>query len=114
MLGHRRQATFGSAAGLIAIVADVYGRAYVAQEELEDRAAVLEHRLEGGDAIAAEQVFAMIDADEADVPRSTKLTAFTPPAWRVGVGHYRVVYEIDDDRVVVVIVNVAPRGEVYR
>lgn len=44
----------------------------------------------------------------------TKLTGFDPPAWRVRVGQYRIVYEIDEDELVVVVVNVAPRGEVYR
>jgi mRNA interferase RelE/StbE len=53
----------------------------------------------------------------ADDPRpvgSKKLTAFDPPAWRVRVGDYRIVYEIDDGAVTVMVVNVAPRGEVYR
>ena len=53
----------------------------------------------------------------ADDPRpvgSKKLTAFDPPAWRVRVGDYRIVYEVDDTEVVVLVVNVAPRGEVYR
>lgn len=40
----------------------------IALEELDDRLAVLEHRL-SGDAVPAEQVFAHIEADEADVPR---------------------------------------------
>lgn len=43
-----------------------------------------------------------------------KLTAFDPPAWRIRVGDYRIVYELDEERVVVVVVNVAPRSEVYR
>jgi mRNA interferase RelE/StbE len=53
----------------------------------------------------------------ADDPRpvgSKKLTAFDPPAWRIRVGDYRIVYEVDDNAVVIVVVNVAPRGEVYR
>lgn len=53
----------------------------------------------------------------ADDPRphsSLKLTSFSPPAWRLKVGGHRIVYEIDDDRIVVVVINVAPRGEVYR
>ena len=45
---------------------------------------------------------------------SRKLTNVDPPAWRVRVGDYRIVYEIDDAQVVVVVVNAAPRGEVYR
>jgi mRNA interferase RelE/StbE len=45
---------------------------------------------------------------------SRKLTNVDPPAWRVRVGDYRIVYEIDDEQIVVVVVNVAPRSEVYR
>ena len=33
--------------------------------------------------------------------------------WRVRVGTWRVVYRIEDGRLVVVVVRVAPRGEVY-
>lgn len=33
--------------------------------------------------------------------------------WRVRVGDWRVVYVIDDGRVVVVVVRVAPRSGVY-
>lgn len=53
----------------------------------------------------------------ADAPRpagSQRLTGVDPPAWRVRVGGYRIVYEIHDRRLVVLVVNVAPRGEVYR
>lgn len=37
-------------------------------EELEDRAAVLEHHASAGDGVPAEQLFASIEADEVDVP----------------------------------------------
>lgn len=51
---------------------------------------------------------------EDPLPRgAAKLMGFDPPAWRMRVGDYRVVYEIDGDELVVVVVNVAPRGEVY-
>lgn len=53
-------------------------------------------------------------ANDPRPPGAVKLTGFAPPAWRVRVGEYRVVYEVHDDGVVVVDVNVAPRGEVYR
>jgi mRNA interferase RelE/StbE len=43
-----------------------------------------------------------------------KLTAVDPPAWRVRVGAYRIIYEIHGDDLIVVVVNVAPRGEMYR
>ncbi len=52
----------------------------------------------------------------ADTPRPsgvTKLSGYDPPAWRLRVGEYRVVYEIHEGDVVVIVINVAPRGEVY-
>jgi mRNA interferase RelE/StbE len=53
----------------------------------------------------------------ADDPRpsgATKLKGYTPSAWRLRVGDYRIVYEIHEAHVLIVVVNVAPRGEVYR
>jgi len=35
-------------------------------------------------------------------------------AWRIRVGDYRVLYEIDDDRLVILIVRVGHRREIYR
>ncbi|WP_017574533.1 type II toxin-antitoxin system RelE family toxin [Nocardiopsis kunsanensis] len=35
-------------------------------------------------------------------------------AWRARVGDYRIVYAIDDGRLVVLVLSVAHRGEVYR
>lgn len=73
-------------------------------------------RVRGGDPPAYRRIVTAIRALAED-PRphgATELTAFTPPAWRIRIGSYRVVYEIDGDQVVVVVVNVAPRGEVYR
>jgi len=34
--------------------------------------------------------------------------------WRIRVGDYRVVYEIHDDRLVVLVLRVAHRKDVYR
>lgn len=53
-------------------------------------------------------------AEDPRPPGAAKLTAFDPPAWRLRVGGYRIVYEIYEREVLVVVVNVAPRGEVYR
>jgi mRNA interferase RelE/StbE len=53
----------------------------------------------------------------SEEPRPTgaqKLAAFDPPAWRIRVGEYRIVYEIREEELIVLVVNVAPRGEVYR
>ena len=46
-------------------------------------------------------------------PRSAKkLTA--RPAWRIRVGDYRVIYEIHDQRLIVLVVALGHRREVYR
>ena len=34
--------------------------------------------------------------------------------WRIRVGNYRVVYEIHDDRLVILVLRVAHRKDVYR
>ncbi|MGI8426099.1 MAG: type II toxin-antitoxin system RelE family toxin [Actinomycetota bacterium] len=47
-------------------------------------------------------------------PKAEKLTNFDPPAWRVRVGEYRIVYEIYEHELLVLVVNIAPRGEVYK
>ena len=43
-------------------------------EDLEDQVAVLEHRLGVGGGMPAEQVFAAIEAEEADVPARGRAT----------------------------------------
>lgn len=52
-------------------------------------------------------------ADPRPAGRS-KLKGIAPPAWRLRVGEYRIVYEVHQREVLVVVINVAPRGEVYR
>jgi mRNA interferase RelE/StbE len=36
------------------------------------------------------------------------------PAWRIRVGPYRVIYEIHDDRLLVLVVTIGDRKDVYR
>ena len=72
-------------------------------------------RIRQGDPRSYVRVVAAIRSLAAD-PRpemATKLKGFDPPAWRIRIGEYRVVYEINDMDVLVIVVNVAPRGEVY-
>lgn len=47
-------------------------------------------------------------------PGAARLQGLEPPALRIRVGGYRVLYEVRDRELVVLVVNVAPRGEVYR
>lgn len=35
-------------------------------------------------------------------------------AWRIRIGGYRVIYEIDDEQELILVVVVGPRGDVYR
>jgi mRNA interferase RelE/StbE len=49
-------------------------------------------------------------------PRSTGVVklAGTENLWRIRIGNYRVVYEIHDDRLIVLVLRVAHRKDVYR
>jgi mRNA interferase RelE/StbE len=51
-------------------------------------------------------------ADNPRPPGSRKLQDI--PGWRLRVGNYRVVYEIDDSGKIVTILKVAHRKDVYR
>lgn len=73
-------------------------------------------RIRQGDPKGFERIAAAIRVlgDDPRPPTATKLKGFTPPAWRLRVGEYRIVYEIQEADVLVIVINVAPRGEVYR
>ena len=47
-------------------------------------------------------------------PPSVKLLSGPERIWRVRVGDYRVLYRVDDDRVVVMVVRVRHRLDAYR
>lgn len=47
-------------------------------------------------------------------PDEVKKLASTENAWRIRVGDYRIIYSIEDDVLVVTVVRVAHRREVYR
>lgn len=52
----------------------------------------------------------------ADVPRppAAKKLVDSGGAWRVRIGDYRVIYDIYDDRLVVLVLQVGHRREIYR
>ena len=52
-------------------------------------------------------------AEEPRPPGCVKLKG-TPNAYRIRIGDYRVVYAIHDDRLVVLVIRVAHRKDVYR
>lgn len=51
----------------------------------------------------------------ADNPRPTGVKKLSGrDAWRIRIGNYRVIYEIHDDRLVVLIVSIGHRRDIYR
>ncbi|MGH3612661.1 MAG: type II toxin-antitoxin system RelE family toxin [Pseudonocardia sp.] len=52
-------------------------------------------------------------ADDPRPPGVIRLTG-AQNIWRIRVGGYRVVYTIADDRLIITVVRVASRGQVYR
>ena len=51
-------------------------------------------------------------AQDPRPPGSRKLSG--RPAWRIRVRAYRIIYEIHDDRLLVLVVTMGHRREVYR
>jgi mRNA interferase RelE/StbE len=45
-------------------------------------------------------------------PNLTKLQG--RPGYRLRVGDWRVIYELEDDRLVILVLKIAPRGGFYR
>ena len=58
-----------------------------------------------------------VDRLEVD-PRPAGVTRLTDPSrvptWRIRVRDYRVIYEIHDDRLLVLVIRIGHRGQVYR
>lgn len=52
-------------------------------------------------------------ADDPRPPGATRLVG-ADDLWRIRIGDYRVVYAIEDDHLLVIIVRVAGRGKAYR
>lgn len=48
----------------------------------------------------------------APIPNANKLQGRF--GYRLRVGDWRVIYEINNDEVVILVLKIAPRGEVYR
>ena len=54
-------------------------------------------------------------ASLADNPRPSGCKKLKgEPAWRIRVGNYRVIYEIDDEKVIVIVITVCHRKDVYK
>ena len=51
-------------------------------------------------------------ADDPRPPGTKKLSG--RPAWRIRVGRYRIIYEIHEDRLPVLVVAIGDRKEIYR
>ena len=49
----------------------------------------------------------------ADRPNATRLRG-REGSFRLRVGDWRVIYSLDDDRKVLLVAKIAPRGQVYR
>jgi mRNA interferase RelE/StbE len=55
----------------------------------------------------------VIAADpHTDLPNTKKL--HNRPGFRLRVGDWRVIYEIQDKQLIILVLKIAPRGEVYR
>lgn len=71
--------------------------------------------LRGLDSVTRERILrALIKLETHQRPPGAKKLTGWEDLWRIRVGDYRVIYEIHDRILVVLIVRVAHRREVYR
>jgi len=68
--------------------------------------------IEKRDRLRIEGVVALL-ADNPRPPKATKLVGHRN-RWRVRAGDYRILYEIHDDVLTILVIRVAHRREVYR
>lgn len=75
---------------------------------------VAQKQLAGIDRSAQPGIFAAIRALAA-TPRPVGCIKLSGrPAWRIRVGSYRVIYEIHDARLVVLVIAIGHRKDIYR
>jgi mRNA interferase RelE/StbE len=48
----------------------------------------------------------------ASIPNAKKLQG--RPGYRLRIGDWRVIYEINQDEITIIVMKIAPRGEVYK
>jgi len=59
-----------------------------------------------------EKLAQIADDPFASIPNAKKLQG--RPGYRLRVGDWRVIYEINKQQVVIIVMKIAPRSEVYR
>ncbi|MEO5328849.1 MAG: type II toxin-antitoxin system RelE/ParE family toxin [Magnetococcus sp. THC-1_WYH] len=47
-------------------------------------------------------------------PHGAKKLSGLPDIWRIRVGDYRLLYTIEDDRLIVLVIRIGHRREIYR
>jgi mRNA interferase RelE/StbE len=73
------------------------------------------HELRKLDRSARERISKVISllADEPRPPAAKMLSGDAPRLWRVRTGDYRVIYSIEDDLLLILVINVRHRREAY-
>jgi mRNA interferase RelE/StbE len=60
---------------------------------------------------AAKALLRIANDPFASIPNAKKLQGRS--GYRLRVGDWRVIYEINKDQIVIIVMKIAPRGEVY-
>ena len=51
----------------------------------------------------------------SDNPRPSNTKKLTgKSAWRIRIGNYRVIYEIVDDRLIIIVISIGHRKDIYK
>ena len=55
-----------------------------------------------------------LKADPYNIPGVKLMSGYSKPRYRLRIGNYRAVYDIDDKGFVVIVLFIGPRGDVYK
>jgi len=62
----------------------------------------------------AKRVYPVLRAAPRDVPSAARLKDWDPPTWRIGIGSWRLFFEIDDEKRFVFLTAADHRKDAYR
>ena len=60
------------------------------------------------------QSIELLSTDPFNHPQTKQMKGYEGGIYRLRIGNFRVIYEIIDDRLLIIVVRIGPRGDVYK
>ena len=60
------------------------------------------------------QAIELLSTDPYNHPQTKQMKGYEGDFYRLRIGNFRVIYEIIDNRLLIIVVRIGPRGDVYK